>query len=49
MSPKTRANGLKGAGVLTFEVSAAITTTSLVFKYNYHLVDWFGNVGCKYV
>ncbi|MUL11802.1 hypothetical protein GNP59_18235 [Aliivibrio fischeri] len=45
LSPKARANGFKGAGVLTFVVSAAIATTDLVFKDDYHLVDWFGNVG----
>ena len=45
LSPKARANGFKGAGALTFVVSAAIATTDLVFKDDYHLVDWFGNVG----
>ncbi len=45
LSPKARINGFKGAGVLTFVVSAAIATTDLVFKDDYHLVDWFGNVG----
>ncbi|WP_236783430.1 hypothetical protein [Aliivibrio fischeri] len=45
LSPKTRVNGFKGAGVLTFVVSASIATTDLVFKTDYHLVDWFGNVG----
>nr|WP_014343726.1 hypothetical protein [Aliivibrio fischeri]AEY78120.1 hypothetical protein [Aliivibrio fischeri] len=45
LSPKARANGFKGASVLTFVVSAAIATTDLVFKDDYHLVDWFGNVG----
>ena len=45
LSPKARASGFKGAGVLTFVVSAAIATTDLVFKDDYHLVDWFGNVG----
>ncbi len=45
LSPKARMNGFKGAGVLTFVVSAAIATTELVFNDDYHLVDWFGNVG----
>lgn len=45
LSPKARANGFKGAGVLTFVVSASIATTNLVFEDDYHLVDWFGNVG----
>lgn len=44
-SPKARAANFKGAGVLTFVVSASIATSDLVFKDDYHLVDWFGNVG----
>lgn len=44
-SPKARAANFKGAGVLTFVVSASIATSDLVFKSDYHLVDWFGNVG----
>ncbi|EOI8060047.1 hypothetical protein ACMVZU_004113 [Vibrio parahaemolyticus] len=44
-SPKSRAANFKGAGVLTFVVSASIATSDLVFKDDYHLVDWFGNVG----
>ncbi|MBY7710934.1 hypothetical protein JJB90_25625 [Vibrio alginolyticus] len=44
-SPKSRATNFKGAGVLTFVVSASIATSDLVFKDDYHLVDWFGNVG----
>ena len=44
-SPKSRAASFKGAGVLTFVVSASIATSDLVFKDDYHLVDWFGNVG----
>ncbi|MFA0115224.1 hypothetical protein AB4407_16405 [Vibrio sp. 10N.261.46.E11] len=44
-SPKSRAENFKGAGVLTFVVSASIATSDLVFKDDYHLVDWFGNVG----
>ncbi|EGR1566073.1 hypothetical protein ABVF67_000522 [Vibrio parahaemolyticus] len=44
-SPKSRVANFKGAGVLTFVVSASIATSDLVFKYDYHLVDWFGNVG----
>ncbi|NNN48685.1 hypothetical protein [Vibrio sp. 2-2(8)] len=44
-SPKSRAANFKGAGVLTFVVSASIATSDLVFKDDYHLVDWFGHVG----
>ena len=44
-SPKSRAANFKGAGILTFVVSASIATSDLVFKDDYHLVDWFGNVG----
>ncbi|WP_346763715.1 hypothetical protein [Vibrio sp. Hep-1b-8] len=44
-SPKSRAANFKGAGVLTFVVSATIATSDLVFKDDYHLVNWFGNVG----
>ncbi|MGF1751937.1 hypothetical protein [Vibrio cionasavignyae] len=44
-SPKSRAANFKGAAVLTFVVSASIATSDLIFKDDYHLVDWFGNVG----
>lgn len=44
-SPKSRAANFKGAGILTFVVSASIATSDLVFKDDYHLVNWFGNVG----
>lgn len=44
-SPSSRAANFKGAGILTFVVSASIATSDLVFKDDYHLVDWFGNVG----
>ncbi|EMN7430375.1 PAAR domain-containing protein [Vibrio parahaemolyticus] len=44
-SPKSRAVNFKGAALLTFVVSASIATTDLVFKDDYHLVNWFGNVG----
>ncbi|MEF1283530.1 hypothetical protein QTN94_06030 [Vibrio sp. M250220] len=44
-SPKSRAANFKGAGVLTFVVSASIATSDLVLKDDYHLVNWFGNVG----
>ena len=44
-SPKSRVANFKGAGVLTFVVSASIATSDLGFKDDYHLVDWFGNVG----
>ncbi|MCR9300081.1 hypothetical protein NB466_14550 [Vibrio fluvialis] len=44
-SPKARAASFKGAGILTFVLSASIATSDLVFKDEYHLVDWFGHVG----
>ncbi|XAW87861.1 hypothetical protein ABDK09_07025 [Vibrio sp. CDRSL-10 TSBA] len=44
-SPKARASNFRGAAALTFIVSASIATTDLIFKDDYHLVDWFGNVG----
>ncbi|MEZ8099391.1 hypothetical protein [Vibrio bivalvicida] len=44
-SPQSRAANFKGAGALTFVVSASIATSDLVFKDDYHLVNWFGNVG----
>lgn len=44
-NPKSRVANFKGAGVLTFVVSASIATSDLEFKDDYHLVDWFGNVG----
>ena len=44
-SPRARAASFKGAAVLTFVVSASIATSDLIFKDDYHLVDWFGNVG----
>ncbi len=44
-SPQSRAANFKGAGILTFVVSASIATSDLVFKDDYHLVNWFGNVG----
>ncbi|ENM3851151.1 hypothetical protein NTE31_003455 [Vibrio cholerae] len=44
-SPKSKSANFKGAAALTFVVSASIATTDLVFKDDYHLVNWFGNVG----
>lgn len=44
-SPQSRSANFKGAAALTFVVSASIATSDLVFKDDYHLVDWFGNVG----
>jgi hypothetical protein len=38
-SPQSRAANFKGAGILTFVVSASIATSDLVFKDDYHLVD----------
>lgn len=43
-SPKSRVANFKGAGALTFVVSASIAASDLVFKDDYHLVYWFGNV-----
>lgn len=44
-SPKSKAFNFKGAAALTFVVSASLATSDLVFKDDYHLVNWFGNVG----
>lgn len=44
-APKTRFQGYKGAGAATFIISASIATTDLILNDDYHLVDWFGNVG----
>ncbi|MEL7596512.1 hypothetical protein ACEUC8_20985 [Aeromonas veronii] len=40
-----RIGGYKGGAVATFIISATINTNELVFNDDYHLVDWFGNVG----
>lgn len=45
LSPQSRASGYKGGAVVTFIISATINTNELVFNDDYHLVDWFGNVG----
>lgn len=45
LTPQSRMSGYKGAAVVTFIISAAINTNELVFNDDYHLVDWFGNVG----
>lgn len=45
LTPQSRMSGYKGAGVVTFIISATINTNELVFNDDYHLVDWFGNVG----
>lgn len=45
ISPKARATKFKGAAALTFVISASIATANLYFEDDYHLVDWFGNVG----
>jgi len=37
--------GFRQGAVITLIVSAAINTNELVFNDDYHLVDWFGNVG----
>lgn len=44
-SPTVRLANFKGAAALTFIISASIATTDLVFKDDYHFVDWFGSVG----
>lgn len=44
-SPKARAANFKGAGTITFVLSASIASANLYFDDDYHLVDWFGNVG----
>lgn len=45
LSPQSRASGFKGGMAVTFVISAAINTNDLIFNDQYHLVDWFGNVG----
>jgi hypothetical protein len=45
LTPQSRMSGYKGAAVVTFIISATINTNELVFNDDYHLVDWFGNVG----
>lgn len=45
LTPQSRMSGYKGAGVVTFIISATINTNELIFNDDYHLVDWFGNVG----
>lgn len=45
LTPQGRIGGYKGGAVATFIISATINTNELVFNDDYHLVDWFGNVG----
>lgn len=45
LSPQSRASGFKGGTAVTFVISAAINTNDLIFNDQFHLVDWFGNVG----
>ncbi|MGL4886690.1 MAG: type VI secretion system PAAR protein [Aeromonas veronii] len=45
LSPQSRASGFKGGMAITFVISAAINTNDLIFNDQFHLVDWFGNVG----
>lgn len=45
LTPLSRMSGYKGAAAVTFVISATINTNELVFNDDYHLVDWFGNVG----
>jgi hypothetical protein len=45
LGPVSRMAEYKGAAVVTFIISATINTNELVFNDDYHLVDWFGNVG----
>jgi hypothetical protein len=45
LAPQSRMAGYKGGAAVTFVISAAINTNELVFNDDFHLVDWFGNVG----
>lgn len=45
LGPVSRMAQYKGAAVVTFIISATINTNELIFNDDYHLVDWFGNVG----
>jgi len=45
LGPASRMAEYKGAAVVTFIISATINTNELVFNDDYHLVDWFGDVG----
>jgi len=45
LTPQSRATAFKGSMAITFVISAAINTNDLMFKDDYHFVDWFGNVG----
>ncbi|SGZ08295.1 hypothetical protein [Moritella viscosa] len=45
LTPQSRATAFKGSMAITFVISAAINTNDLIFKDDYHFVDWFGNVG----
>ncbi|TVT26465.1 DUF3387 domain-containing protein, partial [Salinicoccus cyprini] len=45
LTPQSRASGYKGGAVATFFISVAINTNELIFNDNFHLVNWFGNVG----
>ncbi|RKJ83437.1 hypothetical protein D6R50_24725 [Aeromonas veronii] len=45
LTPQSRASGYKGGAVATFFISVAINTNDLIFNDNFHLVNWFGNVG----
>lgn len=45
LTPQSRMAGYKGGAAVTFVISAAINTNELVFNDDFHLVDWFGNVG----
>ncbi|MGL4711580.1 MAG: hypothetical protein ACRCWP_03180 [Shewanella sp.] len=45
LTPQNRMSGYKGGAVVTFIISATINTNDLVFNNDFHLVDWFGNVG----
>lgn len=45
LTPQSRVSGYKGGAVVTFFISVAINTNELIFNDNFHLVNWFGNVG----
>lgn len=45
LTPQSRVSGYKGGAVFTFFISVAINTNELIFNDDFHLVNWFGNVG----
>lgn len=45
ISPESKIDGYKGGAAVTFIISVTINTNELIFNDDFHLVDWFGNVG----